>query len=389
MSEMNLLNLARAYSSPDNAPVDVQLREITLGLDIVCQNGKFGYYDIHSGTIIERSCVAPWKIWRMDTIQDLQLFEECLKGIILLFEKLRIGKVVKTEIVTPFWFSYSQKKAIMTISKSLGIEACAISSSNMFGNLALFVCEQPHPERVNILYNLQEYFFELSVIEEDEGNYMSYGSTGLICEEGWSTISSEDFEKRIQQEIQQFSKEINPEVFANCSGIINLIPVGNRNDVVENILKDKFGTNMLTATGSTVIGSVLQSLKRTNITQVYMRNVDAFLRLETTNKNLWISTGSDSKNVLLYRYTTIPISRQYSELYNQKLKVSSDKELCIYEGNFFNEKYDTLLASISLTDFGIEESQEIDIKLEINANGLLMLTVFNHMGMPIINSYVI
>lgn len=375
----------KSRSSQKDFPANTD-RSICAGLDLVNFQGQIAYYDWTKQEYQVLNCTLPWKTWKMETLQDGQLLEDCLKGLVYYFADQKLGTLDALGLIVPYSFSAFQQSMIRKIAKNAGIQKVAMDSAGMYSCMAMHFSDKIQKEGfLDLIFQYQEHSFEISMIEVADGVFESLGTVAITSEGGWSHMSAEAFEKRISGELTQFFRDLGFEKLPDGSlknpnpslREFRVYSCGEPNAQVEKILASLTGRMPEGTYGIPAFGGMIQGLKWQGASCT-----NDILRLSTWNKNLWVSLGDNGeKGIVINRYRTLSTREAAS------LLLSTETRLRIYEGNYFNPAYDKQLLEIELGDLTVEEGKEISCELDIDFLGKIQVTVTNHRNECIIDHY--
>ena len=304
----------------------------------------------------------PEAFWQLETVQAQQGVRAYLEEL-LCFLKDQYWDAVKAAIlIIPWHFTYPQKKALKTIAAQAGIDRVRLGYAT---ELAAYDYMQRLHEssETNLFICLcQGRRVELSACIVGDGVAESFGVTGT-CR--GKDEPEESFLRKTLGELRQFQKELP----RNDCPDYRILLLGEVPDALSREIKARLpqcaGTEPCLS-ASPVWAAIL-----------HIRSVwgpqDNGLLMSQQPRNLWAALGDlGEQRMVVPRYTSFPLRK------SADLLVSTQTLLHIYEGNFQNPRFDTLLASFPLPQ--AEEGREITCFIDMNADGSLGLEVKTHRG---------
>jgi len=342
---------------------------MTLGIDLSNDMVSFSYLSNNNTikTCYIKETAGYRKSGFFDSNESLCSLLNNVKRIAEIKTRDRVSDAV---VAVPGYCGYNQIKNLYNVSNKCGFRVLRVQYSSVLSSLCM--ADEIHLEEpvdienchINVYCSLNPDYIELTVFDDTDGVMEIHGTLTILINE--TVLDLETIKHQIHSDINQLIKDLMLQTKIDTDRtIIIYSDSGCKTKIKEytlGLIKSLFGVDPIQDTCRCASkGALLQSL----ILYGRIRN-----RLLLTSQNRSINVGlgeqGEYKNIIRY-YSTIPHKA------SEKLFVSSEKMLIVYEGNFLNRKYDTIIGKYRLPDH--LEGHLISIEVSVDTNSLLSLSV--------------
>ncbi|WP_026657819.1 Hsp70 family protein [Butyrivibrio sp. AC2005] len=292
-----------------------------------------------------------------------------IKGIKNTAEKMLNSTVDKAVYSVPEYCTNFQYGLLRDVSILTGIAPLRIMNSN--SSIALSICEEicfdpltyNNDCFINLVCSIYSNYAELSAFIYIDNVLEMLGTTTILIN---SIISEKDeikLKDRIGSELHQFDNDLNIHKMIDSRSFLFLNNSGG-NDAISKLFTAAFQTifciKRLNISSSASKGAIIRANHVEGI-------IAATLIMSTQNKAISACLGENGEHKkLVDYYTHLPTKRA------DCLLVSTEPELFIYEGNYINRKYDTIIGEFSIPEnfegHQIWVTVDIDIDMRIKVS---------------------
>lgn len=335
-----------------------------IGVDLSSNMVSFSY--LHNDTI--KTCYMKEVSEFYYSKINSERLNDLLKGIKMYAEFMLQKPIVHFVIAIPSYCDYLHIKKLYNLSNNLGIDILDVQYSSSFSCMCLghelYLEKQGNkrPGHVNLYCSLHPDRIEFTVFEHSDGITELLGTTTVMINKNQET---DTIKKQIHSEINQLTKDLNLTTRISKETYMFYSDLGcdhNLKEYVIDLSKSSFGVEPISYSSCCASrGALLQAM-------ILHGKLKQSLVLNTQNRSISIGLGENGefKNMIRY-YSTIPIKK------TEDLLVSNEKRLLLYEGNYLNRKFDTVIGEFKIPDH--LEGHTIKVELLIDVRHKISISV--------------
>jgi hypothetical protein len=348
---------------------------MTLGISLSSDRISFSYsQDMINIDTYRIDCSVGFRT--IDLFNDIDQLTSLLANVKLYAESVLHESIDNAVISHPGYCYYPHIKAIKKAAASCGIKLLHTASSSHCLSYAL-----PSALDSTSICCIMCCFFsnytEISAIDYGDNVMELLGSTTIQFDPDSNSQNLNKLKGRLAAELKQFwndISEMNGRHYKN-----NAIPIeriiccksecsDSIETVIKDVLKEKTQLEITDIADDSISkGALLYAHKLS----VGPTNDLLLVSIQTKSICVGFGENGEHKKFIDY-YCTIPTKK--SDL----LLVSTEPKLNIYEGNYVNRKYDTLIGQISIPDF--LEGHEVEVTLDIDVRYNIYVKICDDTG---------
>ncbi len=296
----------------------------------------------------------------------------------------QLGQPIDSAVYSvPEYCSYFQRGLLRHVSESYGIKALKVMDGSVCTARAL--CEDVWFDRhtsnndgyVSFIVSIFSDYAEITAFEPALKQTLleTFGTTTISFNSDLKENEAEKLLKRIKSELHQYDRDLSLQrnidqrsfLFWNDSGCSEIV-----SKCFRDAFQNTFGIMKTNTSCMASKGAFLQAVRMTGAA-----DPEAAVIYSPQNKTISACFGENGEFKKLIDYYTIMPTKLTAHLL-----VSTEPDLFIYEGNYLNRKYDTIIGEFSIPEN--LEGHEIAVTVDIDYNQLITVSVEDEFGNVII-----